>query len=627
MCGIFGYCGEKIPEEHVLVNALDTMVHRGPDQSGNYTDTAGDLVLWLGHRRLSILDLSEAGRQPFVTPDGKVAVSVNGEIYNVMELRPYLETKGAVFHSHSDSEVLLWGFYFEGEKFFQKIRGMFACAIWDHRNTVPRLILLRDRHGIKPMHYWYHENRIVFASELKAIKSLPEFHEEIDRHALDHYLIFGYIPSPLTIYENTYKVRPGEYVVFENGKIRKEIWWKIQCPKEKFKGSMEDAADELDRLVNEAVREQLAADVPLGAFLSGGIDSSLICAVAQKQLGTRKLKTFTIGFEVAQQDESSYAGNIAEYLGTDHTCRIMSQNDLFRILPKIPNLYDEPYSDSSALPTYLVSEIAREQVTTALSGDGGDEHFFGYSNINCIDYILKWDRRLPGWFRIPFMKILALLFRKTYIGRIAEPLWFDDIDEGYLHSCGCFNGPLFHSLTGHDFDMKTSCLRDAYQNLKDKVQPEYLVPFLEQAIYLPDDILCKVDRAAMACSLEVRPPLLDHRIVEFANNLPFEYKYTKEKGGKIILKKVLSRYIPEKFWNRPKKGFSVPLQNWMGNELKPEMMRLLKKSEVNSIFPVHGQKMIQNIFHDHLAGNNDYSSRLWAFFCLEKWRESAVTHS
>ena len=620
MCGIFGYAGGELPDEKILKNALDLLVHRGPDQDGIYVDKNTPVQLFLGHRRLSIIDLSDAGRQPFVTPDKKVAVSVNGEIYNYSELKKELLKKGAVFCSDSDSEVLLWGFYYEGEAFFQKMRGMYAAAIWDKRGTSPRLLLLRDRQGIKPLHYCCIGNDIAFASELKSLCILPKFNTKINVFALDHFLARGYIPAPLTIYENTFKVCPGEYVVFENGVIHRETYWQIACPKEKYRGTFEDAVEELDMLLNQSVREQLVSDVPLGAFLSGGIDSSLICAIAQKQMGGKKLKTFTIGFDTAAEDESKYAEEIASYLGTDHTCRIMSSEDLFAILPLMKNMYDEPYSDASALPTYLLSKVAKEQVTTALSGDGGDELFYGYNNMKSLFPLARFNNRYPRFLRMSSMKIVHKLFGRTKIGLIGKALSYERFDELYLFCSGVFHRLYFDQLTGRMFDIKESRIRDVYSKLNGSVPDKYFAPFLEQALYMPDDILCKVDRASMACSLEVRPPILDHRIVEFANSLPHEYKYDKNSGGKRILKKVLSKYIPQQLWDRPKKGFSPPVKKWLKNELRNELCALLDPEKI-AREKLFYNDFIQKRLQDHLAEIKDNNNFLWLLFCYEKWNE------
>lgn len=621
MCGIFGYVGKLLPDEERLRNALDLLAHRGPDQSGVYIDNDVAPKLFLGHRRLSILDLSEAGRQPFVTPDEKVAISVNGEIYNYRDLKSELINKGAQFHSDSDSEVLLWGFYFEGETFFQKIRGMYAAAIWDKRNDTPRLILLRDRQGIKPLHYSWIGGDIAFASELKSLTCLPGFTQKIDTFALDHYLTLGYIPSPLTIYENTFKVCPGEYAVFENGKIRRETYWQITCPKEKYKGSFDDAVEELDHLLNQAVKEQLVSDVPLGAFLSGGIDSSLICAIAQKQLGSKRLKTFTIGFNTAKEDESKYAGEIANYLGTEHTCRMMTAEDLFAILPLMKNMYDEPYSDNSALPTYLLSRIAKEQVTAVLSGDGGDELFYGYSNMKHLFPFAALDKICPRFLRKSSMCMLHSLLGNTKIGLIGKALSYDRFDEAYLIRSGIFHRLYFDQLTGREFDITHSRLRDIYTKLNKSVPNKYFSAFLEQAIYMPDDVCCKVDRASMACALEVRPPILDHRIVEFANSLPHAYKYDKRQGSKLVLKKVLERYVPRQLWDRPKQGFSPPARNWLKAELRGDLCVMLAPEHIKQEGFLRPE-FIQKRLKDHLAGIKDNNNFLWVIYCWEKWLEN-----
>ena len=619
MCGIFGYAGPELPEEKFLRDALDTLTHRGPDQSGVYTDTETELKLWLGHRRLSILDLSEAGRQPFVTPSRKVAVAVNGEIYNYRELKADLEKRGAHFRSDSDSEVLLWGFYYEGEAFFTKLRGMYAAAIWDRRSGTPRVLLLRDRLGIKPMYYHCNGGSLLFGSELKSIMDVPGWLRKVSRTALEHFLILRYIPSPLTIYEDTFKVAPGQYVVFENGVCHTETYWKIAVPERKFAGSYEDATDELDRLVNEAVKEQLMSDVPLGAFLSGGIDSSLICAIAQKHLGTKKLKTFTIGFESMKEDESEYARQIADCLGTDHTCEVMTARELFAILPKLPGLYDEPYADDSAAATYLLSGVARKQVTAALSGDGGDELFYGYNNLSAMRKFVLLDRWIPRPLRRAGGTLLSGIFGPGRLGRCGRAAGFRGMDEAYSIVSGVFGGPNFKQLTGHDFDYDASLLRKALREFERQAPPDFIAAFLDMALYLPDDICCKVDRASMAHSLEVRPPLLDHRIVEFAVSLPDEYKFTRAEGGKRVLKQVLSRYVPRELWDRPKQGFSTPVRDWFRRELKADAADRLAPEKLAREWGFR-PACLRRLLEDHWSGRLDNRYYLWLLFCLENWR-------
>lgn len=621
MCGVFGYVGRELPDEKILENALDLLSHRGPDQAGIYVDKNEELKLFLGHRRLSILDLSEAGKQPFVTPDGKVAVSVNGEIYNYRELKADLQKKGAVFYSDSDSEVLLWGFYFEGESFFRKMRGMYAAAIWDKRQNSPRLILLRDRLGIKGLYYYWKEEKIIFASELKSIVALPSVQKKISWNAIDHYLVFRYIPSPLSVYEDIYKLSPGQYAVFEEGKCSLNTYWKISVPDEKFSGTVEDAVDELDRLINDAVCEQLVSDVPLGAFLSGGIDSSLICAVAQKYTGTKKLRTFTIGFETAEEDESKYAKEIADYLGTDHTCEVMNKQQLFQILPKLPSLYDEPYADDSAMPTYMLSGVAKKYVTTVLSGDGGDELFFGYNNMPLLWKMGLMDDLLPRFIRKNCGKILHKIFKDGYFGKRGYAVSFDRMDEAYSMISGVFSCKRFKELTGRTFDMSSSPFRQKVKDFEKTVSARYMAPFLDMALYMPDDILCKVDRASMAHALEVRPPLLDHRIVEFANSLPVEYKYNRKEGGKIVLKKVLERYIPRHLWERPKQGFGTPVDSWFRKELKEDSARLLHPGKLRNewgFFPEYVHKILQ----EHWDNKMDNRYLLWCLYELSIWREN-----
>ncbi len=497
---------------------------------------------------------------------------------------------------------------------------MYAAAIWDRRTATPRLLLLRDRMGIKPLYYQVRNGELFFASELKAIAACPGFHGELDPSALDQYLYLRYIPSPLSIYRDVRKVAPGEYAVFENGECRTETYWRIEVPETKFSGSLEDAADELDRLLNEAVREELMADVPLGAFLSGGIDSSLICAVAQRQLGGRKLKTFTIGFESAREDESPYARQIADYLGTDHTCEIMTRKELFEILPKLPELYDEPYGDDSALPTFLLSAVARKQVTTALSGDGGDELFFGYNNLPALWNVARIDERVPRLLRRWGGGLLHRIFGWNYLGKCGKAVAFDRMDDAYGVMSGIFNWLNFERLTGRPFPSSTFELRKVLNRLKNRVPSRYIAAFLDMAEYLPDDICCKVDRASMAHSLEVRPPLLDHRIVEFANSLPFHCKYDRKQGGKLVLKKVLERYVPRELWDRPKQGFSSPIGDWFKGDLKANAAELLNPEKLHREWGFQPE-YVRSLLEDHWSGRKNTAYYLWVLFALEMWRK------
>lgn len=620
MCGIFGMIGRELPGDAGLRRALDRLTHRGPDQSGVYTDTEPAWKLWLGHRRLSILDLSKAGRQPFATPDGRVAVAVNGEIYNFRELRAELEARGAEFRSDSDSEVLLWGFYYEGESFFVKMRGMYAAAIWDRRAAEPRLLLLRDRMGIKPLYFCRRADAVFFASEMKALTAIPGIAEKRSDIALQHYLLLRYIPAPLSIFEKVFKVSPGQYVVFRDGRQENRFYWQIDVPKRKFSGTPEDAADELDRLLNDAVKEQLMADVPLGAFLSGGIDSSLICAIAQRQLGSGRLKTFTIGFETQTEDESRHAEKIAEFLGTEHVCERMTAQSMLDILPDLPEMYDEPFADDSALATRLLCRLARKEVVTALSGDGGDELFFGYNNLAAMRKAVRFYEWLPDAVRTRLGR-LAAACGKGKIREIGELLAYPGVAELYVRFSCVFSQPFFEPLTGRAFPMRESIFQSAQALLAPQIPPRYMAPFFDMALYLPDDICCKVDRASMACSLEVRPPLLDHRIVEFANQLPFHYKYDPRQGGKLVLKKVLERYVPRKLWDRPKQGFSTPIGHWFRHELQDAANTRLAADAFCTEYGLH-KDYIRKLLREHQDGAVDHAGRLWTLLVLDLFQKN-----
>ncbi|MBI4615964.1 MAG: asparagine synthase (glutamine-hydrolyzing) [Planctomycetes bacterium] len=619
MCGIFGHAGTRERPAAELVACRDTLAHRGPDDAGAWIVSSGDWTAWLGHRRLSILDLSSAGRQPFVSPDGRVAVAANGEFYNWRELRREQEMRGARFSSNSDSEVLLWGFLQEGTAFFARLIGIFAAAVVDAREAgqPPRIYLVRDPAGVKPLYWWSAAGEFAFASELKALAALPGFSRKIDRGALDHYLVLGYVPAPLSIYEGCWKLPAGSFLEWRGGEARVEVYWRPD-PRETgtFQGSEAEALEELESMLAAAIEAERMSDVPLGAFLSGGIDSSTVCALAQGRMSDR-LRTFTIGFDFAAYDESAGARRVAEYLGTEHTSVTMTERDLLAIVPRTPALFDEPFADPSALPTYLLSKITRSSVLVALSGDGGDELFFGYTRYP-KNLRLALADRIPAPLRRAAGGLLAALFGHTFPGKAGKALAYDGFDEAMLLHAGIFHRAYFDRLTGRPFRLAGSPLRERYRALE-SLPRAMRGPLLDLSFYLPEDVLTKVDRASMAHALEVRVPLLERPLVEFANRLPLSFKY---RGGvqKYLLKKILSKHVPRELWDRPKQGFGIPLDRWFLGELQGLVDEFLSPDRLRRD-GVFSPEYVAELRKEHEAEAKDNQYYLWTLLVFQMWRE------
>lgn len=612
MCGINGLITDPShTEAHDLVRRMNAIQkHRGPDDEGLTSVRLPGFMITLGHTRLSILDLSLSGRQPMAR--GHWTVSYNGEIYNAPALRRELEAKGRRFTTTTDTEVLLWALEtWELEETVRKLDGMFAFAASDGTS----LWLVRDRLGIKPLHYARFSHGWAFASELKALTLLPGFDRRMSQTALDRYLCLGHVPNPLTIYEGAFKLPPGHILQLTmDGGIPRPYWDPVEDRKTDAPSTFESAVDRLDELLQTAVKSQLMSDVPLGAFLSGGIDSSLVSAIAQKHLGG-SLKTFSIGFKDAEFDESGHAEAVARVLGTDHTSRIMDEGDLLELVPSLTGIYDEPFSDSSALPTLLLSRITREKVTVALSGDGGDELFRGYPRYDGYRRLLKYDL-IPAPLRRWFGDTLDRLGGSGGLGLRGRAMAYRNREESFLIFLGIFHCARFRELRGYDYRERNSRLHEACARLDSSPFME-AGALLDQYLYLPDDILTKVDRASMHHALEVRVPLLSHHVVEFANGLASDFTYA-EGMKKRILKSLLSRYLNPKFWERPKMGFGVPLAKWLRGPLRAELSTLLEPGflrEQGLFAPGFTQQLLNN----HLSGKKDDCYSLWTLFMFQKW--------
>ncbi len=567
MCGIAGFCnfhGSVKMQEENLEKMKQRMLHRGPDAGGSYISEDGKVAL--GHRRLSIVDLSEAGLQPMKSHSGRYVMVYNGEIYNYKKLSQKLleEKKVGWFRGTSDSEVILEAFEAYGvEETIVQCKGMFAIALYDTKEQ--KLYLLRDRIGEKPLYYGFMGDTFVFASDVACIAALDGFQNPIHKDVLGIYFIHGYIPAPYSIYENIYKLEPGCILEIKSpfNKCDISTYWSIKEAAQHgqehlFKGAYEEAVDELERLLKASIQDQMMADVPVGAFLSAGIDSSTVVALMQS-LYPDKVKTFTIGMQDEKYNEAIYAKEIAEHLGTEHTELYITEEDAKGVIPKIPFIFGEPFADSSQIPTYLVSKMTREYVTVSLSGDGGDELFCGYNSYMSIDRL--WDRikQVPyGIRKLASELVLHSPLSNKEIYRVKGTL-LGAKGPSDLYRLSMEREPLIKDITLSKKEIPYKYTEYEPGFLK---ETNHNIMLMDMLMYHPDDILVKVDRTAMAVSLETRVPMLDKDVVEFAWTLPVEFE--RQNGvGKRILRDVLYRYVPKEMMERPKKGFSIPIQKWL----------------------------------------------------------------
>ena len=652
MCGITGFLDASRQSNNgemaATVEAMsDTLRHRGPDDGGVWVDAEAGIAL--GHRRLSIVDLSPEGHQPMLSAGGRYVISFNGEIYNFLILRKELEAElgepTSTWRGHSDTEVMLaaisrWGV----EGAVNRFNGMFAFALWDRHERL--LYLVRDRLGKKPLYYGWMGAAFLFGSELKALRAHPAFRPEIDRGALALLLRHNYIPAPYSIYQGISKLPPGKILKFDvsrSGAADGPIpYWSVRDVAERgaaepFVGSMEDATKELDVLLRDAVRSRMVADVPLGAFLSGGIDSSVIVALMQAQ-SERPVKTFTIGFWEAGYNEAEDARAVARHLGTDHTELYVTPQQALDVIPRLPDLFDEPFSDSSQIPTFLVSEMARQHVTVSLSGDGGDELFFGYPRYfkarnvwGKVEWMGAANRRilartlaaLPVWPLDAALRRLPVLSgrcrRSNPIGgrlhRTSELLANDSAEDFYSRMIGHWKDPVSVVLGASD---PPTAYSDPSRWAKLPGLDDRMM-YLDSVAYLPDDILVKVDRASMGVSLEARAPLLDHRVVELAWRLPISMK-VRGREGKRILRNLLYRYVPRELVDRPKKGFGVPIDSWLRDPLREWAEALLDERRLRDegfFNPVP----IREKWAEHLSGRHDWQYYLWDILMFQAWLE------
>jgi len=636
MCGITGFWELTNSDTYndltsVVTRMMNTIRHRGPDDSGAWVDEESRIAL--GFRRLAIIDLSPTGHQPMLSTNERYVMIFNGEIYNYAELKSQLDSAGYIFRGTSDTEVMLAGILEWGlEESFMRFNGMFAIALWDRREK--RLHLIRDRIGVKPLYYGWAGNTLIFGSELKSLTAHPDFKPEVDRQSLTLYLRYGYIPTPYSIYQGVKKLEPGTILTFDQGKSQADgsriRYWSAREAVEQglqnpFHGDDREAVVELDRLLKESVRDRMIADVPLGAFLSGGIDSSTIVAMMQVQ-STRPVKTFTIGFQEVGYNEAKYAKEVATHLNTNHTELYVSPHDAVDVIPQLPSMFDEPLGDSSQIPTYLVSKLAREHVTVSLSGDGGDELFGGYSRYlrslnvwNVVGRVPSVARNFAGtvfesasnlnWHRIvPHGGLATRFFHLSEVtkARNADELYLkfnSNWEQPGQVVIGGHEPPLFHMAPGNS-----------------QLLPEFAqrMMYVDFQTYLPDDILVKLDRASMATSLEGRVPFLDdHRVVEFAWQLPLHMKI-RWGQGKWILRQVLYQYVPEKMIDRPKKGFGVPIDSWLRGPLRDWAENLLDENRLRSE-GYFNPEPIRKRWVEHVRGQKNWQYSLWYVLIFQDW--------
>lgn len=622
MCGIVGIFDIREKREinrDLLSRMNETQFHRGPDEGGLHIEAG----LGFGHRRLSIIDLS-SGQQPMISRDKNVILTFNGEIYNFPELRKELESLGYIFDTHCDTEVILYGWQAWGEACVERLRGMFAFAIWDREQQT--LFLARDRLGVKPLYYAELPNgQFIFGSELKSLKEHPDLPKELEPTAIEEYFGFGYVPDPKTIYKNVFKLEPGYCLTIKKGckSYQPRQYWDVDFTTRPAQTEKE-TADELIERMHKAVKIRMVADVPLGAFLSGGVDSSAIVAM-MADLSPTPVNTCSISFGDPKFNESEFAAKVADRYHTAHRVEQVDATD-FSLIDKLAGLYDEPYADSSALPTYRVCELAKKQVTVVLSGDGGDENLAGYRRHRFHINEEKVRSLLPASIRKPIFGLLGRIYPKADFApkflrakSTLESLSRDSI-EGYFHSVSMLSNELRDNLFSEQFkrDLQGYEAVNVFRKYAAKAPTDNqlsMVQYLDLKTYLPGDILTKVDRASMAHALEVRVPLLDHKLVEWIAGLPPEMKL-KGSEGKYIFKKSLENYLPNDILYRSKMGFSIPLNSWFRNELKIKVREtLLGETMLQS--GLFNQDFLLKMANQNESGLRDYSTAIWALLMFD----------
>jgi asparagine synthase (glutamine-hydrolysing) len=652
MCGITGFLDTRREQTSAELEAnvtrmSDAIIHRGPDDNGEWVDTAAGIAF--GFRRLAIVDLTPTGHQPMISASGRFVMIFNGEIYNYAEMRNELIAAGVSFRGTSDSEVMVesidaWGLTASIKRF----NGQFAFALWDRRDRV--LHLVRDRVGVKPMYYGWSGKTLLFGSELKCLRAYPGFTGKIDRSALALFTRHNYIPAPYSIYRDVHKQMPGTILSFPYDRPgfipEPETYWSARGAVEAgladpFTGTLSEAEEQLETLLRESVRLRMMADVPLGAFLSGGVDSSAIVALMQAE-SSRPIKTFTIGFNEDEYNEAEYARKVAAHLKTDHTELMVTPQEAQSVIPKLPMMYDEPFSDSSQIPTYLVSQMTRQHVTVSLSGDGGDELFSGYNRYfwgNDIWSKIGWmgsgmRNTLAGGMRLlspntwddifhvmkPVMpRSLRVPEAGEKMKKVADVVSVDSPQSLYFRLVSHWKDP--ESLVkGGQEPLTPLTDRSTWPDIPDFTR---WMMYMDLITYLPDDILAKVDRASMAVSLEARVPYLDdHRVIEFAWKLPMSMKIHNGQG-KWILRNVLYKHVPRELIERPKMGFGIPIDSWLRGPLREWAEDLLDESRMQAE-GFFDPAPIQQMWREHIAGTHNNQYYLWDILVFQQWLRAQV---
>ena len=639
MCGISGIWernGCSVQDLKRRVAAMtQTLSHRGPDDSGVWLSREASIAF--GQRRLAIIDLSPMGHQPMISANGQYAITFNGEIYNFRELRTELEGRGVRLRGHSDTEVIVEGFAQWGVKStIARLNGMFAIAAWDAAKR--QLFLARDRMGEKPLYWAIFDGLVLFGSELKALRAHPGWKPSLSRGAIAGFLRHSYVPGPFTIYEGVYKLPPAGFVkIASGGRPDVGVYWDLagvvaQGRRDMHRADEEELVDELDALLHDAVSRRMVADVPLGAFLSGGYDSSTVVALMQRA-SPRPVRTFTISFENPAFDESKHAEAVARHLGTDHTTFPVSGAEALDVVPKLAEMYDEPFADPSQVPTHIVSALTRKRVTVALSGDGGDELFSGYDRYRWTESVWRPSAKMPLALRrlassgirvvppgafdsmaryVPYLRRVSHVGQKAH--RLAQILSLPSIDSAYYQVAASHDQNPDNLVKGSQ-EVRTACWS---QNLEMLLpDPVDRMRYLDMCTYLPDGVLTKVDRASMAVALEVRVPLLDHRLVEWMWRLP-SFQNARARRPKHLLRRVLARYVPDRVVERPKMGFGVPLADWLRGPLRNWGEDLMNEAGLNAgdIFDV---KAIRSLWAEFLNGDNERYFLIWNILMFQAW--------
>lgn len=638
MCGLAGFFNSQhnANQSHaIMTDMTNRLIHRGPDDHGVWCSSEEGIAL--GHRRLAILDLSSQGHQPMHSHNDRYVIVYNGEIYNYVILKKQLQAKGHIFSGNSDTEVILSLITeYDIAPTLQLISGMFAFALWDKTNKI--LHLARDRIGEKPLYYGLVDNTLIFGSELKAIRCYPGFQNKVAQLSLISFMQYGYIPAPMSIYENIYKLPPGTYLSLSRSNLHnlptpKSYWSAIQDVEAGQKNPLQltdkETVDHAEELLSSIVHSRMVSDVPIGAFLSGGIDSSLITAMMQKH-SSKPIKTFTIGFHDPAYNEAGYAKAIATHLHTEHTELYVGAQQALDVIPKLSSIYDEPFADSSAIPTYLVAELTRQHVTVCLSGDGGDELFGGYNRYLLGKTLGNTINILPYSLRLAAQKLLVTLaspqmerwLKYTKIPLISHKLHkastviaTKSADELYLHLVSQWISP--HEIVKISGEYLTIQQQVCLIELKNIIQKMMLNDTL---FYLPDDIMVKVDRACMAVGLESRAPFLDHQLFEWTGRLPLNMK-VRNRTTKWLLRELLSRHVPRPLFERPKMGFGVPLDAWLRGPLREWAESLLNKTVIEEQGFLHSEPILKK-WAEHLSGKRNWQYQLWTVLMFQAWLAS-----